>query len=137
LKVALRAFRDERHFDEDDLRWLWMGCNVARALGDFDAWDDLNARHVDLARQAGAFSLLPVALADRMVIELLAGRIGTATSLAAESDAVVDATASHLFARASIVLAKLAGTRRREARTHRGAEAGWAATPRGPLAHPP
>ena len=35
LKVALRAFRDERHFDEDDLRWLWMACNVARALGDF------------------------------------------------------------------------------------------------------
>ena len=109
LKVALRAFRDERHFDEDDLRWLWMACNVARALGDFDAWDDLNARHVDLARQAGAFSLLPVALADRMVIELLAGRIGTATSLAAESDAVVDATASHLFARASIVLANWRG----------------------------
>jgi DNA-binding CsgD family transcriptional regulator len=109
LKVALRAFRDERHFDEDDLRWLWMACHVARALGDFDAWDELNARHLDLARQAGAFSILPVALLDRMVIELLAGRIGTATSLAAESDAVVEATASHLFARASIVLANWRG----------------------------
>lgn len=26
LKVALRAFRDERLSDEDELRWLWLAC---------------------------------------------------------------------------------------------------------------
>src|SRR5262249_17622536 len=39
LKVALRAFRQERPSDENELRWLWMACHVARALADFDAWD--------------------------------------------------------------------------------------------------
>ena len=34
LKRALRAFRDEPMSDEDALRWLWLACRAARALGD-------------------------------------------------------------------------------------------------------
>jgi hypothetical protein len=51
------------------------------------AWDELTARHLDLARRAGAFSALPVALTDRVLVELFSGRTGMAMSLAAESDA--------------------------------------------------
>ena len=86
-----------------------MAGRIARALGDFEAWDDLIARHLDLARRAGAFSLLPIALTERVVVELFSGRIGVATSLAAEADAVVEATGSHLGSRASIVLANWRG----------------------------
>ena len=109
LKVAVRAFRDERLSEEDGLRWLWVACHTARALGDYAAWDELTARHLELARRAGAFSLLSVALTDRIVVELVAGRIGAATSLAAEADAVVEATGSHLVPRASIMLANWRG----------------------------
>jgi hypothetical protein len=111
LKVALRAFRDERLSDEDELRWLWLwlGCRVARALADDGAWDELTARHLELARRAGAFSALPVALTDRVLVELFSGRIGVAMSLAAESDAVVEATGSHATLRTSIVLANWRG----------------------------
>ena len=109
LTVALRAFREERLSEEDELRWLWVACRVARALGDYEAWDELIARHVELARRAGAFSLLPIALADRVVVELASGRIGLATSLAAEADAVIEATGSHLVPRASIMLANWRG----------------------------
>jgi hypothetical protein len=87
------------------LRWLWLACRTARALADDGAWDELTARHLDLARRAGAFSALPVALTDRVLVELFSGRTGMAISLAAESDAVVEATGSYLTLRASIVLA--------------------------------
>ncbi len=109
LKVALRAFLDERLSEEDELRWLWLACRVARALADDEAWDELSARHLELARRAGAFSALPVALTDRVLVELFSGRIGVAMSLAAESDAVVEATGSHLTMRTSIVLANWRG----------------------------
>jgi DNA-binding CsgD family transcriptional regulator len=109
LKVALRAFRDERLSEEDELRWLWLACRIARALADDRAWDELTARHLELARRAGAFSALPVALTDRVLVELFSGRIGLAMSLAAESDAVVEATGSHLTLRTSIVLANWRG----------------------------
>jgi DNA-binding CsgD family transcriptional regulator/tetratricopeptide (TPR) repeat protein len=109
LKVALRAFRDETLSEEDELRWLWLACRTARALADDEAWDELTARHLELARRTGALSLLPVALADRVVVELIFGRYGVATSLAAESEAVVEATGSHLSQRTSITLANWRG----------------------------
>jgi DNA-binding CsgD family transcriptional regulator len=104
LKVALRTFRDEPLSEEDDLRWLWLACRIARALADDGAWDELTARHLDVARRAGAFAALPVALTDRVLVELFSGRTGAAMSLAAESDAVIEATGSHLTLRTSIVV---------------------------------
>jgi DNA-binding CsgD family transcriptional regulator len=86
------------------LRWLWVAIHVARGLGDYWAWDELTARHLELARRAGAFSLLAVALTDRVVVELASGRIEVATSLAAEADAVLEATGNHLIQPASIIL---------------------------------
>src|ERR1700733_13812373 len=109
LKAALRAFGDEPLSEEDELRWLWLACRTARALADDAAWDELTARHLDAARRAGAFSALPVALTDRVLVELFAGRTGAAMSLAAESDAVIEATGSHLTLRTSIVLANWRG----------------------------
>jgi DNA-binding CsgD family transcriptional regulator len=107
--VALRAFRDEPLSEEDELRWLWLACQIARALGDDAAWDDLTARQLELARRAGAFSLLPVALSDRLAAELFAGRIAVAAALAAEAEAVVEATGSHLTLRTAITMANWRG----------------------------
>jgi DNA-binding CsgD family transcriptional regulator len=109
LKVALRAFRDQPLSEDEELRWLWLACRIARALADDEAWDELTARHLELARRAGAFSALPVALTDRVLVELFCGRIGVAMSLAAESDAIVEATGSYLTLRTSIVLANWRG----------------------------
>jgi DNA-binding CsgD family transcriptional regulator len=86
-----------------------VACQIARALGDYGAWDELTGRHVELARRAGAFSLLSIALTERVVVELASGRIGVATSLAAEADAIVEAAGSHLVLRASIMLANWRG----------------------------
>jgi DNA-binding CsgD family transcriptional regulator len=109
LKVALCAVREERLSEEDELRWLWLAARIARALADDAAWDELTARNLDLARRTGAFSVLPAALTDRMVVELSSGRFGVATSLAAEADAVVEATGSQPALRTSIMLANWRG----------------------------
>jgi DNA-binding CsgD family transcriptional regulator len=115
LKAALRTFRDEPLSEDDELRWLWLACHIARDIGDDEAWDELTARQLALARRSGAFSLLPVALDNRFSVELLTGRIAVATSLAAEADAVVEATGSQLVRRTSIALASWLG-REAEAR---------------------
>jgi len=120
LHRALRAFREEELSEDEELRWLWLACHIARDVGDDEAWDELTARQLALARHAGAFSLLPVALDNRFSVELLSGRIAVATSLAAEADAVVEATGSHLIRRTGIALASWHG---REAEAHALTEA--------------
>ena len=109
LKLALQAFRDAALTEDEELRWLWLACHIARALGDDAAWDELTARQVELARRVGALSVLPVALDDRIYADLFCGRLAAATALAAEADAVVEATDSHVALRGKIALANWRG----------------------------
>jgi DNA-binding CsgD family transcriptional regulator len=109
LKEALRTFREEPLAEEDELRWLWLACHIARSLGDDVAWDELTARQLELVRRTGALSLLPVALDDRIHADVFCGRLAVATSLAAEANVVVDATGSHLTLRGPILLANWRG----------------------------
>jgi DNA-binding CsgD family transcriptional regulator len=109
LKGALRAFRDEPMSEEDTLRWLWLACRIARALGDDASWDELTDRQVQLARHAGALSLLPIALIERFGVQLFVGDLDTAASLVAEAEAVVEATGSQLAPQGAIALAAWRG----------------------------
>ena len=68
-------------------------------------------------------------------VELFAGRLAVATSLAAEADAVVEATGSHLTLRAAHRAGQLARARRRGPGADRGPPAGRAAPRRRALAH--
>ena len=110
LKRALSAFRDEPMSEEDALRWLWLACRVARALGDDASWDALTDRQVRLAREAGALSLLPIALIERFGVQLFFGELREAQSLVAEAEAVVEATGSHLAPQGAIALAAWRGS---------------------------
>jgi DNA-binding CsgD family transcriptional regulator len=110
LKRALSAFRNEPMSEEDALRWLWLACRVARALGDDASWDELTDRQVRLARKAGALSLLPIALVERFGVQLFLGDLGEAQSLVAEAEAVVDVTGSHLAPQGAIALAAWRGS---------------------------
>ena len=110
LKRALRAFRDEPMSDEDALRWLWLACRVARALGDDATWDSLTDLQVRLARKAGALSVLPIALIERLGVQLFFGDLREASALVTEAEAVVDATGSHLAPQGAIALAAWRGS---------------------------
>lgn len=109
LKRALRAFREEPMSDQDALRWLWLACRVARALGDDESWDALTDRQVQLARKVGALSLLPIALIERFGVQLFFGDLSEAEALVAEAEAVVEATGSRLAPQGAIALAAWRG----------------------------
>ena len=109
LLAALRSFREEPMAVEDELRWLWLACHIARALGDDEAWDELTARQVALARRAGALSVLPLALDEQVHADLFCGRLAAARSHVAEAEAVLEATGSHLRLRGAIALAIFRG----------------------------
>jgi DNA-binding CsgD family transcriptional regulator len=105
LKRALHAFRDEPMSDEDALRWLWLACRAARALGDEASWDELTERQVRLAREAGELSLLPIALAERFSVQLFLGDLVAAEALVVETEAVTEATGSRLAPQGAILAA--------------------------------
>jgi ATP/maltotriose-dependent transcriptional regulator MalT len=109
LKQALSAFRDEPIPEDAALRWLWLACRIARALGDDASWDELTDRQTRLARRAGALSLLPIALIERFGVLLFVGDLVAAASLVAEAEAVVEATGSHLAPQGAIALAAWRG----------------------------
>ena len=110
LNRALSAFRDEPMSDADALRWLWLACRVARALGDDSSWDALTDRQVRLARKAGALALLPIALMERFGVQLFFGDLSEARSLVVEAEAVAEATGSHLAPQGAIALAAWRGS---------------------------
>jgi DNA-binding CsgD family transcriptional regulator len=95
---------------EQELRWLWLaGIVGATRSWDYDRWDLLSARHVQLARETGALSELPLALTSRAFVLLFGGDLAGAASLIDEVQAVKDATGSGLAPYGALGLAALRG----------------------------
>jgi DNA-binding CsgD family transcriptional regulator len=109
LKRALEALRAESAPGDGALRWLWLGCRIAEALGDDESWDTLTVRQVRLARDTGALSLLPTALAERSSTLLLTGDFTGAASLTAEAETATAAAGSQLAPSGAISLAAWRG----------------------------
>jgi hypothetical protein len=94
LKRALSALRPESITKEEEIRWLWLACHTAFELWDDETWNALSDRLVELAREAGALTELPVALDSLSVANLFAGRVAEAASLVDEARATVELTGS-------------------------------------------
>src|SRR3954468_3013951 len=62
LKRAARAFRSDNISPEERLRRLWLANHVARLVWDDESWEVLCTDHLQLSRDAGALSLLHIAL---------------------------------------------------------------------------
>jgi DNA-binding CsgD family transcriptional regulator len=93
LRSALRAFADRDGHDDDRLRWLWTACPVtpeplAAELWDDETWHALANRAVNLARDVGALSVLPIALTYRACVHLHAGEFAAASALVEEADTI-------------------------------------------------
>jgi DNA-binding CsgD family transcriptional regulator len=106
---AVRAFRSEDLTVEEGLRWLWLASSEAAEVWDDESWTLLSARHVDMARAAGALSVLPLTLHSRAVAHVLAGELDAAASLVAELDTVRQATGTTLAPYGALVLAAWRG----------------------------
>jgi DNA-binding CsgD family transcriptional regulator len=94
LRRALDAFRTEADTCRDGImRWLWLACPVAPEpiapdLWDDEAWHELSARAVGLAREIGALGVIPKALSFRAAVHVHAGEFAEASELLAEADRI-------------------------------------------------
>ena len=82
---------------------------LAAFVWDDEAWDVLSARFVELARDAGALSVLPWHLRYRSAVPLFAGEFAAAASLLEEAVAVNEATGASLAPYVALALAAFRG----------------------------
>jgi DNA-binding CsgD family transcriptional regulator len=108
LRMALPAFGASS--DDAALRWLWLGCIAALHVWDDQHWETLSARFVQLARDVGSLSELPLALSTRAHAHLFTGELPAAASLVAEVTAVTEATGSTLTPYGALGLAAFRGS---------------------------
>ena len=92
LKRALSAVREQGGRAGQDVRWPWTARRVAPDLFDDDAWHALATRNVQVARDAGALSVLPLALNYCATMRIYEGNLEIAAALLDEADAIADAT---------------------------------------------
>jgi DNA-binding CsgD family transcriptional regulator len=109
VKRALAAFSSEDLSRDAGIRWLGLAGRAAIHMWDDESWYVLSARLVELARDAGALSVLPVALNLRAGIQILAGEFAAAALLNDEAKAVTDATGSQLAPYGAVLVAAYRG----------------------------
>jgi DNA-binding CsgD family transcriptional regulator len=92
LKRALRAFRRGLS-GEERFSVVWFTyIAVAAALADDETYEVLTRRFLELARDAGALALLPLALTSRIAWYVFSGKLDAAASLLEEQKAVMGTT---------------------------------------------
>jgi DNA-binding CsgD family transcriptional regulator len=109
LRLAMRVFLSDQVSAEDWLQWGPLVSAPATLLWDFDSWDVLCNRHVELARASGALAPLSAALNAYRVLAILRGDFESATSLGVEEDAVMAVTGARRASYGAMLLAAYQG----------------------------
>jgi DNA-binding CsgD family transcriptional regulator len=94
---------------EEVLRWGWLATAAAVMVWDYDTCLAVATRGVQLARQAGALTVLAVSANVMTQAVVLGGQFGAATLLVGEADSVTEATGTHVAPYGALVLAGLQG----------------------------
>ena len=92
LHRAVQAFGREDLTLDEAFHSAWVAAVAAVDLWDDEHWDILSQRHLDVVRQAGALSLLPLALASRAIFDIHSGNLAAAAALVGESHWVAEVT---------------------------------------------
>jgi DNA-binding CsgD family transcriptional regulator len=103
LRRAIAAFLHEEDRGQYDTGWL-LAARAAPDLWDDEAWHGLAVAGIELARDASALTLLPIALHYRAGVHVHAGEFAAATSLVDEADRISEATGTAPFTYTSMVL---------------------------------
>jgi DNA-binding CsgD family transcriptional regulator len=109
LTQALTAFRGDALAAEEQLRWLWVAGRAAAFIWDYGSWDALSARQLQLARDAGALTVLPLTLNTRAGVHVFAGELAVANAFLEELAAVIDATDNPIVPYSELALAAFRG----------------------------
>ena len=91
LRQALDAFRETKVSLGEGLGWLPLACRLCGEVWDDQSWSVLSGRLIELARGAGALSVLPAALVSGAVLQVLAGDPVEAACLLRQADATARA----------------------------------------------
>jgi DNA-binding CsgD family transcriptional regulator len=109
LQRAVSAFRDGSASPQEELRWLWFATHAARDVWDYESWDALSARQVQLDREAGALMALVPVLSSHALAPVLAGEFTVAASIVAEVESITEATGTSIAPFGALGLAALRG----------------------------
>jgi DNA-binding CsgD family transcriptional regulator len=112
LRRAIAAFKSSEASVEEVLRWGWLAARAATWIWDYDSGLEIPRRAVQLARDSGALEVLAVANNVCGQAAVWGGDFELATLMAAEVEAVKEATGSRIGPYAKI---SLVGFRGREA----------------------
>ncbi|WP_329000061.1 AAA family ATPase [Kribbella sp. NBC_00709] len=109
VQRALSAWRTDEVSVADELRWLWLATHAAHDVWDDESWEVLCARHLRLARHAGALAVLPIALSSRMGLHFFAGEFAEAGALVYEFSTINEVMGNHLPPYGALALAAWQG----------------------------
>jgi DNA-binding CsgD family transcriptional regulator len=109
LEQAATAFAGRDVSVEEVLRWGWLATAAAVMVWDYETCLAVATRGVELAREAGALSVLAVSVNVMTQAVALGGEFGRAAELVAEADGVTDATGTRVAPYGALVLAGLQG----------------------------
>ena len=89
---ALTALAEDGERNDVSVRWPWFARRVAPDLFADDTWHYLATRSIQLAREAGALGVLPIALGNLAHLRCLEGELTGAAALLDEADDIATAT---------------------------------------------
>jgi DNA-binding CsgD family transcriptional regulator/tetratricopeptide (TPR) repeat protein len=94
VRRAADAFLRAEIPDDEFVQWGHLVTMAPHALWDWESWDRLNTKHVELARTSGALAPLSIALNGRGMFAAWWGDFDAATALNAEFNAISEAMGS-------------------------------------------
>jgi len=109
LKRALVAVREERGRSGRDVRWPWLARRVAPDLFDDETWHAFATGNVQIARDAGALAVLPLALNYHSLLSCFEGDLRAAAALLDEADEIAEATGTAEMVFGRVLLAGCQG----------------------------
>jgi DNA-binding CsgD family transcriptional regulator len=109
LRRALGVLSDQTESGAPGCGRLLLGCRVAGDLWDHATWRRLSGQLIAEAHRTGELHVLPAALHNGALAELLAGETTAAAAMARQADAVAQATEITAAPYASLALAAWTG----------------------------
>ncbi len=109
IRRAISSFLNEDLAVDKGMRWSTIASCASIEVWDFETWDAIITRQMQLARDAGALGPLSLGLTGKAVVVAWTGDFDAAGRVAAEADAVNEATGSREEAFGGLFFAALRG----------------------------
>jgi DNA-binding CsgD family transcriptional regulator len=109
LEQAATGFAGDEASIEEVLRWGWLATAAAVMVWDYETCLAVSTRGVDLAREAGALTVLAVSANVMTQALVLGGEFRRAALLVGEADSVTEAARTRVAPYGALVLAGLQG----------------------------